>query len=430
MGARDRVQSEKQNQVKKTTIQEFIYLLKFCFHPKKTDEAMEKRLRSPQFDWEPVLLLARTHNLLALIFELASEISDTFVTSEVYQRYAPSVIGSIAGQMRRTELLFDIYGKLQEQGVFPLILKGIICRKLYGRYADCRPSADEDLLITPKEFEQTKVILLDNFYEIEDKKECEQILDEIQEVTFCHPGGLSIELHLNPIGQESMIKRTFNDYFKDVTKHYLECDIQGHRIRTMTYTDHYLFLFFHTLKHFCEGGVGIRQVLDLLLFREKYAAEMDWEYIGKALQETGGYPFYCDCMEIGKRYLGFEVPNGKYYRPKELLEDILYSGAFGNDTKEKLLASRMTSMAVISGADSSLLRRIMIFLFPPKESFMMFRPELMTKPYLLPLEWIRRWIRFIKKYLLRNPQKEMVIKSSLHRGKRRIRLLQKYGILR
>lgn len=422
--------NEKAECDRKAITRDFLYLLNRCFHPENMDEKMERRLQSDEYDWEPMLSLAESHNLLALIFELASEIYHGFAASKVFQKYFPKVMGSAAGQMKRTEMMFDIYDKLRSQGVHPLIMKGIVCRELYGKYADYRPSADEDFLIVPDEFQQTKAILTDHDYYIESKEGYDRILEEIQEVTFYHDGGLAIELHLNPIGQENAVKHTYNAYFDGFASRYIEYEINGHLIRTMTHTDHYLFLVFHALKHFFCGGVGIRQVLDILLFREKYLDEIDWEYINKAILESHTHKFYCDLMTIGKRYLGFETSSLESYHPEELLDDMMYSGTFGNDTKEKLFASRMTSMAIMSGRDSGFFKRCMTFIFPPKESFMMFRPELMTKPYLLPLEWVNRWIRFIKKYLAGTSEKENLIKSSVDLGKNRVRLLKKYDILR
>ena len=92
----------------------------------------------------------------------------------------------------------------------------------------------------------------------------------LQEVTFDQPeSGLHIEVHTNPIGKESGIRRHMNEYFKDVFTKKEAVEIDGTKIWTMDPTDHFLFLVLHAFKHLMSGGLGIRQALDICLFYRK-----------------------------------------------------------------------------------------------------------------------------------------------------------------
>ena len=52
----------------------------------------------------------------------------------------------IAGQVNRTSAFLNLYQELIEGDCKPLVRKGIVCRQLYGEYADHRPSGDEDII--------------------------------------------------------------------------------------------------------------------------------------------------------------------------------------------------------------------------------------------------------------------------------------------
>ena len=58
--------------------------------------------------WEEILKLARGHNVLALIFEKASE-NVTFNTLKEYQQLAYETMTIVAGQARRTEAFLSVY---------------------------------------------------------------------------------------------------------------------------------------------------------------------------------------------------------------------------------------------------------------------------------------------------------------------------------
>lgn len=90
--------------------------------------------------------MSKKHNLLPLIFEKASE-DNNFVGLPVYQRLALETMSIVAGQARRTEAFISLYSKFVNEDIHPIVIKGIICRQLYGDLCDHRPSSDEDILV-------------------------------------------------------------------------------------------------------------------------------------------------------------------------------------------------------------------------------------------------------------------------------------------
>lgn len=147
-------------------------------------------------------------------------------------------------QMQNTEQFLDLYKAFLSSGLVPITVKGIICRSLYGGRGDFRPSGDEDVLIEKKDYEKATEVL--NACGYQSDKQPDMALKVVQEVIFYNPNeddSLTVELHLNPFGSDSTTRDKMSRWFKDVSQS--DEVIRDTPVRTMTPTDHFLFLTFH-----------------------------------------------------------------------------------------------------------------------------------------------------------------------------------------
>lgn len=382
-------------------------------------------------EWKAVLKLAKIHNVLPLVFEKAAEVNgfmELFNNSKIMMQ----VVTGVSRQAQRTEEFLILYKKLQQEGLAPIVMKGLICRGLYGDYCNHRPSGDEDILIRKEEFELIKKIFVENDYIPEEKfaQITTEQMETVQEITFRNKQArMVIEVHINPTGYENDIRTKMNDYFVDVFERSKTVYIDGVPVETMNDTDHYLFLVFHAFRHFTVGGLGIRQVLDILLYEQEYASKIDWKYIKESLVKIGADGFFSDLHAIGNSYLGFDLPViGKTRCPEALLEDLLCNGTFGNGTQAQRVVVQAVGDAMKKRNEKreGTAKTIFYALFPQKERMWRYYPELETKPWLLPVRFVQRWGRFF----VRN--KAGVGKfavESMEISNRRIQLLKKYDIL-
>lgn len=306
-------------------------------------------------------------------------------------------------------------------------MKGIICRQLYGDLHDHRPSGDEDILIKKEDFDKLREVMESSGYQMERDVITDEELAAVQEVTFDNRGlGLHIEVHTNAIGLESGIRRHMNNYFKNVFDNMIPMEIQGTQVWTMSHTDHFLYLVLHAFKHLLSGGIGIRQTLDILMYDMTYGREIDQDYIVCCLRESDAELFYNDILEIGKQYLGFtpektSVPNC----PEELLDDMLSNGVFGNSTQALRTANSMTFAATQNRENYHLLHAIFRAIFPRREFMIASQPELVEKPWLLPVYWIKRFGRFLRH---NKDNGGGLASESVKISRERIALLKKYGV--
>jgi len=375
---------------------------------------------------------AQKQNLFPLIFDASQRLPGY---ERIEAQYFASVAAQVSQQAQKTADFLQLYNAFLADGLSPIVLKGIICRSLYGDRADFRPSGDEDILVSKDDYAEAIRVLNNCGYTTDEKPDKD--LDLVQEVTFKSPESpLTIELHLNPFGTENNIRSSMNEWFRNVFDSQETLLIENVPIRTLEQTDHMLFLIFHAFKHFIRGGFGIRLMLDTLLFAEKYFDCINWDYISRGLASVNATGFYDDLVILGNKYLGFTLPEKETgTSPDELLDDMFHMGTFGNTNTADRVAAVITADVVQKVSDrnkvdcskSSKLCSMFRGLFPSWQTWISKKPYLKDKPWMLPVEWVKRLVHFLRGQTDMSSMKE--IGGGCEIADRRIELLKKYKVL-
>lgn len=100
----------------KKVIGTFLQLLSYCnFNVSSADMPLEIA------KWHEVFSLARSHNVLPLIFEKVSE-NESFTALMEYQQIAFETMSLVAGQARRTEAFLTIHSQLIKSDIHPIVI--------------------------------------------------------------------------------------------------------------------------------------------------------------------------------------------------------------------------------------------------------------------------------------------------------------------
>lgn len=363
----------------------FLKILRMFF-----DDDKEISLVEP-VDWNLLSDIARKQNILPLFFEVANSV-EGYVSASVYERDRLDTLVMVATQIQRSSVFSDIYEKIAQKGIYPIVVKGIICRQLYGELGEHRPSSDEDILVEIKDFYQVKMVLEQEGYVCDIPNVTEKELNQIQEVSFYNPEeNLMLEVHTNIIGIENDEIAQMNDFFKNVHEHGQMIRIYGTEYKILEPTEALLFLILHAYKHFKNRGVGIRQTMDILLYYKEYKEKISMEQLLRALKICKAEMFWKDIIHIGNQYFGVCEEYPEFICcPEELLKDMIYAGIFGKNGKTDYVAARVN----LGAQDGSNI--MMKALFPSKQILVVGRPYLTEKPWLLPAVWVERWIKFLR----------------------------------
>lgn len=374
-------------------------------------------------DWDVLANWAREQSLTALFYTGASQYAE-FLAWDVGKRsqLQRETIATVFFQQTRTQLLLNIYQILQLTGLRPLVLKGLVIRQLYGELADYRPSCDEDLYVPPEQAEQCRRVLEENGWRVTYPETPAEFFDPNQELSFdTDDNRLHLEIHPNFFELDRKDLRQCNRCFRDALQRAVSVNVSGFKLWTLSETDHYFYLFLHLAKHLKSAGVGIRQIMDLMMFERAHSERIQWTQIRQGIQELHYELLYGAVTAIGMG-LGF-TPREIFppCSPELLLADSLEGGIYGHSSPSRSQGALLiwTAFDGVSGK-ASILRT----LFPPYRYVADNWPLLKKFPWLLPVGWIRRFYRF---FVVRRCGGYAL--SAVQKGKGRAALLQRYGLL-
>ena len=375
-------------------------------------------------DWAFLSQTARKQNLLPLFFE-AADTYEAYKKSEVYEKDRLDTWGMVTSQIQRSAAFTDIYEKITAEGIYPIVLKGIVCRQLYGAWGEHRPSGDEDILVEIKDFPRVRAILEREHYRCSVSEISGRTLEELQEISFYNPQmNLNLEVHTNIIGKETESRVQMNHFFDKVHEHAVKMQIYGIEMKVLEPTESLLFLILHAYKHFLNRGVGLRPVIDILLYYREYKQQIAKEYLQEALRACRAENFWLDVQYIGTQY--FRLTDEKPARvctPEALLQDMLQAGTFGGREKADHIAANINLAAENSLQRTGKLYTLFRAAFSTKQVLMAGYPYLAEKPWLLPAVWVKRWLKFLR-YAKKDVWK--LSKTILQKSSARIEVIKKY----
>ena len=384
-------------------------------------------------DWAGLFRLCQHHQILPMIY-------DTVYACPAFASCPPDLVQMIKGQVirqvmtqsRKTEEFLQLYRKLTEHGLTPLVVKGIICRSLY-REPDYRCSGDEDVLIPAEQFHDCADVFAQNQMEM---LEPDMDPDEEGEVPYYHAGGmLHIELHKELFSSESEAYGGLNRLFDDVFDRKIQAEINGVKVYTMCHTDHLLYLILHAFKHFLHSGFGIRQVCDIMIYAEAYGSEINWDSLLEKCSGIHADVFAASLFDIGKKELNFNPEKACYPESwaqieadgGDMLEDLIDGGVFGDSSMSRKHSSNITLQAVSEDkkgkkAEASLIRS----LFPDRAYMERTYTYLKKYSFLLPVAWASRIVKYLKES---KSMRENDAMASIEIGNHRVDLMKKYKII-
>lgn len=379
------------------------------------DARLNRASESIKLDYQKLFDLANQHQISALIYNQIYNFGDfPMELKEIWksQTFKINVI-----QTRKTMKMLQVYEQFLNQNLKVLIVKGLICRSLYPQ-PDNRQSNDEDLYVQKEEFEKTKDILLKNNFAV--------VLESNDVTTFIDPvSGLSIELHTALFSLESKAYGNYQKYFDHAFDECIVHQIDGVNVYSLEYSQHLLFLILHFVKHFFHGGVGIRQVADIIMYSEAYGDRIDWDRLYAVLKDLNIYILITSLFALAHDYLEFDytkikvpddIDNIDY---QDLFDDIMDAGIFGQSSSERIHSATIT-LNTIGNGKTSVIKSI----FPSLKEMQAKYKYLNKYPILLPAAYLSRILNYKKNNSSKNSQKTIEV------GRQRVELLKKYKVIR
>lgn len=242
-------------------------------------------------DWPAVFALAGQQKLLPILFETVRKMPVAEENVALFAVTKQQVIGQVLHQTVRASAFASLYQTLRAAGLYPVVVKGQLCSRLYP-LRDHRISADDDLLIPDGEFLACHEQLLANGLTTDTP------VDELptaDEVSYTKDGSpLYIELHRHLFDSAEDAHDELNHFFADLNP----VEIDG--FLAMPPHEHLLYLLLHAYKHFVRSGIGLRQFCDIGLWARAYHGEIDWQRLHEQCESVHAATFAAAAFRIAR----------------------------------------------------------------------------------------------------------------------------------
>lgn len=375
-------------------------------------------LELPEEEWREIFSQAHAQKLLPYVLEAATRAPEG-EDPDFFAPYRQLARQQVVAQACREIDFAELYRRLREQGLHPLVVKGRLCSRLYPMAAH-RISIDDDLLLPAGELEACHLALTRQGLRPQFRPEELTISDEL---TY-RDERLYIELHLALFETGLPPEQDWNRLFSDVHK----APAQADGLLTLPPQTHLLYLILHACKHFAASGVGIRQTCDIALWARHYGSRIDWDGLLADLDSVRAGGFAAAQMTLAERYLGLELPIPGSWRqraadPEAMLNDMLDGGVYGSASLARLHSGTVTRNALRGEKGEA---GILGSVFPKREELSGRYPYLRKHPALLPVAWVSRLTRYAGE-LTRS--KDGGAAESVRLGRERVELLRRYGLM-
>ena len=341
------------------------------------------------------------------------------VTDEQMNAYESLFFGIAMNAAMRSETVYAAISSLEKQGIECCLLKGEVLSELYSD-PSLRISSDTDILIDINKVSEQQVCKAMEKEGFETKHR-----PGTSHHAMCtHPVGGLVEFHLS----------LYDELFEDVWFNNMTVNEEpfrdfvtsgGHTYKTLGITDGAIFVSMHLIKHFLSEGVGVRQLMDTLLYLHHYKADINWDRYKNLMQELKFEKFISLCCHIGEKYLMFEsgefdhLKTGDFdeFAAEKLFEDMEAGGKFGHDDEwrkdfykkyTQLRFSRYKTGDYDEYMKNWIHEKWYKRLFPPAKAIWNRYTYLKKCKLLLPVAWVQHLFDFAKRKTVADAEKMQI----------------------
>jgi len=354
-----------------------------------------------EIDMSKIYQLAKTQGVWETTFLAIKRLYDNGslkIAKAEYERLNKEVLLNVYQSTLRDHEIYRTIESLEKHGIECCVLKGISVATLYHD-PGCRISLDTDILISEKLEKKAVRLLKQMGYETEKRPTVSA------HVNCYHPIAGSLELHVKPYNKFAG-DVWFNNQFTVEEKYN---NIPASNLKALGINDGLKFIAIHTIKHFISGGVGLRHVMDLLLYMSFYYDDIDWIKFLEIMDYLRYKKFIDHMIGIGICYLGFTEQ--QLYKCQfdmntidSILLDIEQGGIFGKNEAQrhdcyKFYTELRFSRYQNGDAKKYLSRLKPLNIIPslfPNYIIMSQKYHYLSKsPILLPFAWLHRFLKLL-----------------------------------
>lgn len=323
------------------------------------------------FNLEGTHSQSKYHEIIPLVYEgamLCGISKKTPTMNALFQDYCRYYLRS----EEQMKAISRIYEAFDANGIEYMPVKGCNMKPRYPK-PELRVMGDADILIRMEQYSKIIPVMENLGFEATQESDHEYIWRSKE---------LYLELHKRLIPSYN---QDFYSYFGDGWR--LAKEQHGCRY-SMLPEDEFIYLFTHFAKHYRDGGLGCRQVVDLWIFRRTFP-DLDEAYIGSELKKLQLFEFYNNILHL----ISVWFEDGQPEEMTDFISDFIFQSGTWGTAQSHVLSNEVKNKKIAGSAKGGKFRTVCTVLFPTALSMQREFPVLKTAPYLRPVLWPVHWGR-------------------------------------
>ena len=352
----------------KQEVQYLLEIIKYILNAKQG----ELMVPAKDMDWKQLIQLAKKHSILNFVYYgvdcLPPEHKPDDVQCNLLEQ---NLFSSVVQNNNQIEGVKELFNAFEEEGVYALAVKGICAQNHYPE-TELRTMGDIDILYQPQQHTKVKKVMKQLGYD--------QSVEGRKHDCYYRRPYLAVEMHRDLVEIDSVYTSYYETIWERV-KPKESCQY----VYEMTLEDEYVYTLVHLARHFQNGGIGIRFVMDVYVYNR--LEDMDWKYVESELKKLHLWEFYGNISKLAELWFGeMEMP---LQDDKELLDKlssyVISNGTFGTQR----------NAAAVSVAEKGKISSLWKEVFPNLKNMQSMFSWLNKWPILLPYAWMLRGVRSV-----------------------------------
>ena len=407
-----------------------------------TGHAMD--MSSEDIDWQKVLDAAKRQKVEYLVAYALKHNPQLLCPSEIRDpllKEARTIMFSNAVHKRG---IFQLLEEMEAAGIPAVLLKGYAIADCYA-LPESRMCGDADIWINPKDEDRACEFMKEQGFTVEPRWK------NGHHAVCNHPMLGCVELHVilyDEIVEDVWFGKMDGSEF--VVEPYLQMNSEDGKYQTLGYTDHFIFLALHMIKHFILSGLTVQMMLDVALYFKCHVAQIDAERVWNTINSLHyGKLFNC-ILWATICYCGFKqddfpgICEDSPEQVDEILSDLEEGGWMGWQDKSAREEGWQEYNRQVLMENRSKLQYFLYMLrwksdmywkalFPSRAALTQMYPIAKKSPLLIPVAWLHRLVfrgsKAVKNgtltsYIVTDEQK---VSST---GKARVRMFRKLDMMK
>ena len=250
-------------------------------------------------DWQKVLDAAKRQKVEYLVAYALKRNPQLLCPSDIRDpllKEARTIMFSNAVHKRG---IFQLLEEMEAAGIPAVLLKGYAIADCY-LLPESRMCGDADIWINPKDEDRACEFMKKQGFTVDPRWE------NGHHAVCNHPALGCVELHV--ILYDEIVENVWfgkMDGSEYIGEQHMLIESEDGKYCTLGYTDHFIFLVLHMIKHFIMTGLTVQMMLDVALYFKKYAGKIDAYRIWNTISNLHYDKLFNCILWVMIQYCGF-----------------------------------------------------------------------------------------------------------------------------